>query len=68
MSHETHARSIVKSLVWRVIASIITLVVLYILTGKAIQSLEATGAAALVSMVAYYLHERMWNAIQWGRE
>lgn len=67
MHSETHTRSLVKTIVWRVIASCVTLAMLYIVTGKAVLSLEATGLAALVSMAAYYLHERIWNTISWGR-
>ncbi|MEY4731069.1 MAG: hypothetical protein RL681_15 [Candidatus Parcubacteria bacterium] len=67
MSSETKLRSLVKAVVWRVIATIVTFGMLYVLTGKVVQSIEATIVAAFVSMIAYYFHERLWNTIAWGR-
>lgn len=67
MVSETKTRSLVKAILWRVIATVVTFGMLYMLTGKVIESIEVTAIAAAVSMVAYYLHERLWNKISWGR-
>lgn len=65
--YETHARTLAKTIVWRVVATLITWSALYLFTGEFEKSAEVTGAAALVSMAAYYLHERIWNSVRWGR-
>lgn len=56
---ETKLRSFTKSIIWRVISIIITWIV--------VGSLSATLIAAGLSMIAYYIHERVWNKILWGK-
>ena len=64
---ETKFRSLTKTIIWRVIATLITWLVIYIFTKEISQSLIITVIAALVSMLAYYIHERIWNNIKWGK-
>ena len=64
---DTKRRSIVKAVVWRIFATIITLSVAYAFTGVFSESLELTLVAAVISMAAYYVHERVWNRVSWGR-
>jgi len=64
---ETRKRSLVKTVVWRIVATLGTWLLLYVYLGEAIESLEITVVAALISMVAHYLYERLWDVIQWGR-
>ncbi len=54
---ETHWRTVVKSISWRVVA---TLVTAYFtgLTGAIVINIWMT--------VAYYIHERMWTRVKWG--
>ena len=65
---ETKTRTLVKTVVWRIIATLLTWAVVYIFTGSITGSLEITLVAAAVSMLAYYVHERVWNVIKWGKE
>lgn len=64
---ETKTRSLVRSIVWRICATLITLAVVYAFTGNIGQSSGITLVAAALSMAAYYGHERIWNRIVWGR-
>ena len=63
---ETHKRSIVKSISFRIIATITTLVVVWFFT----KDLAVSGGVAivenLVKMLFYYFHERAWTKISWG--
>lgn len=68
MHSETHARSIVKSIVWRIVASSLGFAYFYVVTGDVSKTVVAVGITSIVSMIAYYLHERVWNVISWGRE
>ena len=65
---ESHPRSIVKAISWRVLGSLDTFILSWLVTG----SLEAAGAIAsietLTKIILYYFHERVWSAIEWGRE
>lgn len=65
--HETKSRSIVKTVIWRIIATLITWGVLFYYTGKLAESIQITIVAAIIGMVAYYIHERTWNIINWGK-
>ena len=62
------SRSLVKSLTWRVIAIITTFISIYIITGKLEFALQGTVLTNTINFIFYYIHERGWNYIQWGRK
>lgn len=64
---DSHARSITKTITWRVIGTLLTGMVAYLFTGVVLASIELTLVVAVVSTFVYYLHERVWNNIAWGR-
>lgn len=61
-------RSALKSLSWRVVATINGVVVAALLTGNWLSGLKIGIAGNLTGMVLYYIHERGWNVVQWGRK
>jgi bifunctional enzyme CysN/CysC len=64
---ETHGRSVAKAISWRATGSLDTFVVAAVITG----SLTSAGGVALAEIltktVLYYVHERVWALIAWGR-
>jgi adenylylsulfate kinase len=65
---EKHARSITKAITWRVFASCITMLIVFVFTGKAALSL-GIGLFEIVSkLILYYTHERMWDRVRWGKK
>ncbi len=64
---EKNRRSMAKALSFRVLATIVTLVILIMFTGDwAIAS--AVGAFDFISkLVLYYAHERAWEKVEWGK-
>jgi len=63
----TKSRSIVKAITWRAIATLITISLVYSVTGELKVSL-GVGAVEVVSKILfYYFHERIWDRIPWGR-
>jgi uncharacterized membrane protein len=64
---ETKGRSLTKTILWRIIATLITWVIVYLYTGEFFESGKITITAAAVSMIAYYIFERIWNRIDWGK-
>jgi len=60
-------RSLVKSLTWRLIAVFVTIIAVYIYSGNLKGSLVVGLSANLVKMFLYYMHERIWNRIDYGR-
>lgn len=60
-------RSLIKSITWRIIAFLTTTIFVYIYTGDIKESLFIGFGANFVKMFLYYIHERIWNRIKFGR-
>lgn len=64
---DTHTRTIAKALSWRVFATLTTSAVAWGITGK-IEFAAAIGILdGLLKLGGYYLHERMWNRVRFGK-
>ena len=65
---DTHIRSVAKAISFRIIASLITVILVLIFTGN----LALAGAIGILDLILklmiYYLHERVWDKIVWGRK
>jgi uncharacterized membrane protein len=64
---ESAVRSLVKTISWRITGSSATFAISYLISGNwAIAS-----SIALIQLVAntvlYFIHERVWNKIKWGK-
>ncbi len=64
---DTKLRSFVKALVWRLGATVGTWTVLLIFTHEPFLSLRITITAIVLGTIMYYLYERIWNMISWGK-
>ena len=64
---ETHARSIIKGLTWRLIATTTTVILVFIFTRSFTLSAEIGALDISLKILFYYLHERGWNRLKWGR-
>ena len=64
---ETTARSIAKTVSWRITGSGATFAISYAILGD----FAVSGTIALIQLtfntVLYFVHERVWNWITWGR-
>jgi adenylylsulfate kinase len=68
MYKDTNVRSIVKGVSWRVIASITTMTIVYLFFGR-IDLAIATGLIETgFKLSLYWMHERMWFKVRWGRK
>jgi uncharacterized membrane protein len=65
---ETNTRSITKSVTYRIIVVIADTLVIYALTKKVSTTIALTIFTNLSTTVLYFLHERFWNGIAWGRQ
>jgi uncharacterized membrane protein len=64
--HESHTRSILKGITWRIIASVTTMTVVYVVTGD-LALMASVGAVDILAKVFfYYIHERTWGRVKWG--
>ena len=64
---EKPIRSIAKALSWRVIGTLDTLIVSYILTGEISVAASIASIDFITKMILYFFHERAWNSIKWGK-
>ena len=60
-------RSLAKTISWRVIGTLDTLILSWIIIGE-VKTAAAIASVEFVSkMILYFFHERAWNNIKWGR-
>jgi len=64
---EYRKRSIVKAICWRAIATLTTMLIVFIFTRHVTLALEVGAVEVVAKLVFYYLHERTWNLIGWGK-
>jgi uncharacterized membrane protein len=65
---ETHARSLMKSITFRIVATFITILLVLVFTGSLTTSVAVGSLEFVFKMIVYYLHERIWNMLQVGRK
>jgi len=63
----SHVRSLVKAVSWRFVGSLDTFVLSMIFTGNAKYAVSIASAEALTKIALYYVHERIWRRVRWGR-
>lgn len=63
---ESHLRSVIKGITWRIIATTTTMVIAYIITGEIGDALKIGGIEFVGKIAIYYLHERVWQLIPRG--
>ena len=64
---ESHFRSIMKALSWRLCATTITFFVSWALTGELTLAVEIGLIDSLLKLGAYYSHERLWIKVGFGK-
>lgn len=65
-TRESHVRSILKGLTWRIIASSTILVITYLTTGEMDTAITIASIEFFVKLLLYYLHERAWLLVPTG--
>jgi uncharacterized membrane protein len=67
LNGEAHSRTIAKAISWRVLATLTTMTIVFLFTRRIILSLGVGLAEVLAKIIFYYLHERIWEKISWGK-
>ena len=65
---DTQKRTIIKTITWRIIATITTIITIYFWTGSWTKSFGAGIVANALKTILYYIHERIWNWTDFGRK
>lgn len=64
---ENHVRSLAKAVSWRATGTLDTIVVSFIITGRVKVALSIGGFELVTKTILYYLHERVWNRVSFGK-
>ena len=64
---EKLSRSFIKSVSWRIIGTVDTILISYFVTGQADFALSIGVIEIITKMGLYVVHERVWNRFSWGK-
>jgi uncharacterized membrane protein len=64
---EGHGRSFIKAVSWRTVGTIDTFIISFFVTGKVTIAGSIASIEVVTKILIYYLHERAWAMIPWGR-
>ncbi len=67
LSVETHTRTIAKAISWRALATLTTMTIVFLFTRRIMLSLGVGLAEILAKITFYYVHERVWDKVSWGK-
>ena len=63
---ESHQRSFLKALSWRVLATTTTAVIAWFITGDVSTAIAIGSIEFIAKLLIYYGHERMWQLVPRG--
>lgn len=65
---ETHARSFVKGVSWRIIGTLDTFIWSLLITHKPFAAASIASLETVTKIILFYGHERLWRLIDWAPE
>jgi len=65
---ETKTRSLTKTIAWRIVATLNSFLVLVYLSNILPTNLGKAIAMNITGFFVYYIYERIWNVIKWGKK
>lgn len=63
---ESHTRTVIKAISWRVIATCTSMSIVYFLTKRPLLTLQFGVIEMLAKITFYYIHDRAWHRVRWG--
>ncbi|NBB88168.1 MAG: DUF2061 domain-containing protein [Bacteroidetes bacterium] len=63
---ESHLRSLLKGVSWRVLGTLDTMVISYFITGNLTFAVSIGSIEVITKLVLYYFHERIWQWLPRG--
>ena len=60
------ARSILKTISWRIVGTLDTMALGWFLTGDPLLGLKIGGLELITKFILYYIHERIWLKNKYG--
>ena len=66
-SEETLSRSVVKTISYRAVILTLDFVSIYLFTGQIKVALGFMIVSNVYTTIGYFIHERIWGKIKWGK-
>ena len=63
---ESRTRHIAKTITWRIVGTLDTMTIAWIISGNPLTGLKIGLAEAITKMALYYFHERVWYKSNYG--
>lgn len=60
-------RSIAKTISWRLFSYFLTIIIIYVYTKNIGQAIAVGAGIDIFKSLLYYVHERLWNKVAYGR-
>ena len=64
---ESHLRSLIKAITFRFAATVITILIVFFFTKSHLISVSVGALEFFSKLTFYYIHERIWNRVNFGR-
>ena len=64
---ESPKRSIAKSISWRIVGTLDTILISWFVTGTLKMAFSIGMIELVTKMALYFFHERIWNVVKWGK-
>lgn len=61
---DSNLKSLAKTISWRLVGTIDTIIVSYFITGETAMALSIGSVEVVSKMILYYLHERVWSGVK----
>lgn len=65
---DTHLRSFIKGITWRITGTIDTIIIAYFITGSINNALKIGIIEVFTKIILFYFHERIWVFIKWRHD
>jgi len=63
----TYRRSLIKGVVWELFSFILTLAAVYLFYGDIVLSIKFSVVLATIKIFFFFVNERVWKKIKWGK-
>jgi len=68
MKDNSYKRHLAKTITWRIVGTIDTVLLSWLITGNPLTGLKIGFAEVFTKMILYYLHERVWFKINLSKD
>lgn len=60
---DSNAKSLLKSISWRIVGTIDTIIISYFVTGEFVMALSIGSVEVFSKIILFYFHERIWESV-----